>query len=828
MASPSTATSIMDKAISPHIMDKILQLPYSEGSFDAKVAIIGEAPGKQEMLDDFSRPFIGGSGQYLRKWARMAGIKVHECYITNVLKERPPDNKYAEFVKANPDKLAKYINVLRIELSVLKNLNLIILVGNTALFTVCGKKGVMAHRGSILKSKPGFLAQGRQVKCIPIIHPAAIMRNWGYFSPTMLDLRRCAYDQNFPELRTPQREYITRPNFNEVIEFLTDLVHDTEDADPSRPPTQLLKPHNVISVDTETKEKGRIATIQLCNSPKRAICIPFQYGSGRSYWPKAEEIMLWKILGRILHNKNIVGQNFLMFDTFILGIQGFNMWKVLRNVYMDTMEAAQCYQPDLPKGLGYLTSVYTREPYYKAEGKEGMKDWAPSVTDKQFWEYGCKDVVVVHEMFPKIIRDLQREGLWEFYHKYFHGMAKHRLRMTKRGLLIDKDVLKKIEKETFTNVVISQCRLAIAAGTNVNVKSHPQMKKLLYQDMKLPKQYLGVGARRRVTCNEDAIIALAAERKSPALNLILEVRRHRTFWSNYVNVAYDSDGRIRSSYGFTETGRFTSRKSPTRTGYNMQNWPYAARAMIRSDDDDHVLIEMDLSQAESRIVAWRSRDRKLMDAYVAGVDMHCRTAANIYGVHISTIEKGTPERYTGKRVNHAANYDMHGKRFSQVYNKSAAEKGIPLITIIRATGILARHHAANPYIRQVYHKELHAELIHNRKEIYNYWGRRMVFHGRVDNELLRKLYAWYAQSTVGDLTNIIFRKIGDLIRIVNQGHDSLLAHVHKSEIKETMKRMLDAAQITMRIEGNDLLVPVDFKVGTHWGKMEEIDVDITV
>ena len=250
--------------------------------------------------------------------------------------------------------------------------------------------------------------------------------------------------------------------------------------------------------------------------------------------------------------------------------------------------------------------------------------------------------------------------------------------------------------------------------------------------------------------------------------------------------------------------------------------------MIRSDDDDHVLIEMDLSQAESRIVAWRSRDMNLMNAYLAGIDMHCRTAANIYGVSIATIKKGTPERYTGKRVNHAANYDMKGKRFSQVYNKSAAEKGIPLITIIRATGILARHHAANPSIKQVYHRELHAELMHNRKKIYNYWGRRMVFHGRIDNDLLRKLYAWYAQSTVGDLTNIIFRKVGDRIMIVNQGHDSLLAHVHKSKIDETMKIMYDAAQITLHIEGNDLLIPVDFQVGTHWGSMEEVDVDITI
>ena len=804
-----------------YIQERIATLPYRSGSLkNAKIAFVGEAPGQHEESDDEKRPFIGPSGTLLRNWIKNAGISTDEYYMTNLLKERPPGNKFHAFVKKNPETLIAHTKLLQIELSLLENCNLIVPVGGPALKAITGKNGIINYRGSILKSI--ILPEGKNKKCIPIIHPAAIMRQWHNIAPTLVDLKRIRTDSYFPELKLPQRECIIRPKFDDVMEFMRNLIEDTHDIDAKR----TIRKRDIISVDTETKEGGRIATIQFCNDSTIALCIPFQYGSGASYWPIDQEIVIWKLIANILYRKYLVGQNFLMYDTFVLGMQGFDPWRILNNVYLDTMEAFQCYQPTLPKKLGFLTSLYTREPFYKHEGKEtiGMKDWSPTVSDDKFWIYGCKDVLVVHEMFDKIKQDLVKHNLWQNYRERYQGMAQRRLKMTFRGIRVDLEKKEQIKKQTFKNALEQQCKLTIVAGSNINVRSTPQMKKLLYTDMKMPVQFIkGSDGERHITCNEDAILKLASANRSEVFDLILKVRHYRTLWSNYVNVKSDSDDRVRSSYGFTETGRFTSYKCPFRTGYNLQNWPPDMRVMLRSDDDDHVLIEMDLSQAESRAVAWKSRDLDLIEAYSSGIDVHKQTASNIFQIPMDDITD--PQRYTGKRVNHAANYDMGPPKFAIVYNKDAAKNKVELININEAQIFMYRHHLAHPSIKQTYHREL-IEEVSRTKTLFNVWGRRVVFHDRVGQELFRQAFAWWAQSLVGDLTNIIFDRIADVVRIVNQGHDSLMAHTHKDRVMETIKIMWTAAQIPITIEGRELVIPVDFKYGTHWGRsMKKIEYD---
>ena len=801
--------------------ERIATLPYRSGSLqNAKIAFVGEAPGGHEEQHPEKLPFIGPSGTLLRKWIANAGINKDEYYMTNLLKVRPPRNKFYPFIKKNPETLKAHTELLKIELGLLENCNLIVPVGNAALHAITGKPSIMNHRGSILKST--LLAEGKNKKCIPIIHAAAIIRKWHFIAPTLVDLKRIRADSHFPELKLPERECVIRPKFDEVMAFMRDLIEDTENVGTRK----TLRKRDIISVDTETKEGGRIATIQFCNNSKTALCIPFQYGNGDSYWPIDQEIVIWKLIADVLYKKYLVGQNFLMYDTFVLGVQGFDPWRILQNVYLDTMEAFQCYQPTLPKNLGFLTSLYTREPFYKHEGKEiiGMKDWSPSISDDKFWIYGCKDVLVVHEMFDKIKQDLVHHKLWTNYQERYQGMAQRRLKMTFRGIRIDEEKKAEIRKSTFKNALENQCKLTVVAGSNINVRSSPQMKKLLYTDMKMPVQYIkGADGERHITCNEDAILKLASSHNSEVFDLILKVRHYRTLWSNYVNVKKDSDGRVRSSYGFTETGRFTSYKCPFRTGYNLQNWPPDMRVMLRSDDDDHVLIEMDLSQAESRAVAWKSRDEELINDYLTGVDAHKKTAANVFQVVMDDVTK--PQRYTGKRVNHAANYDMGPPKFAIVYNKDAAKNKVDLINVQEAQLFMARHHMKHPSIKNVYHKEL-IEEVSKTKILYNVWGRRVVFHDRIGQELFRQAYAWWAQSLVGDLTNIIFDKVADRIQIVNQGHDSLIAHAHKTKVMDTIRIMWEAAQIPIQIEGRELVIPVDFKYGTHWGNsMKEIEYE---
>ena len=794
------------------------QLPYHCGPIDtAKIAFVGEAPGASEANHPHKHPFVGKSGSWLRTWMKQVGIDPESVYMTNVLKERPLDNNFQKFWKLNPKTIDTHISLLFEELSLLPNLNLIVPVGGRALNVLCNsgtpetntKKGGLSitnWRGSIISANRGKIT-GK--KCIPIIHPAAIMRAWLDRVPTLEDLKRISEDQHFPELRLPEREYLLRPTFDEAIEFLT-YIYESK-----RP----------ISIDTETKRGGYIATNQFCIDSKTAMCIPFQYQSGLSYFSLDQEQAIWRAISQILHNRKIVGQNFMMFDTFIYGMNGMNWKRIINNVVMDIMEGHQCLQPQLPKSLAFLTSIYTREPYYNSKGASGKKDvtrkeWAPSVGENKFWTYGCKDVVVVQEIYPQVKQQLLDAGLLDFYEKRYHKMAHRRLSLSFNGIKFDDSKRKAVGQNLQRQVIKYHCKLMRITGENLNVKSAKQMKKLLYETMKLPVQKTRQG---KVTTGEDALLALAASHPSETFDCILKVRHYRTRYSNYVKVKVDSDGRIRSSFGFAETGRFTSSKCAFGTGYNLQNWPRDMRVMLCADTPDDVFVEMDFKQAESMAVAFKSRDVDLIQGYLDGIDMHKRTATHLFEKDMDDIIYG--ERYTGKRVNHAANYEIGHYRFAQVWNKDAADNNVNLIDGKTAKTLLDRHHKAIPSIRGIYQKEIREE-VSKTKMMVNVWGRRMIFHDRIAPDLFRQAYAWWAQSLVGDLTNIVFDGVADKVTVVNQGHDSLLVHCRKSHFMEDSKILLDKALIPIQVEGRELIIPVEFKVGHNWKEMQEFEVTI--
>ena len=79
--------------------------------------------------------------------------------------------------------------------------------------------------------------------------------------------------------------------------------------------------------------------------------------------PDSDLATIWVMLAQLLREKDIVGQNF-NYDRDKLRRLGFTV----RRIISDTMLKAFAINPELPKGLAFITSIYTREPFYKDEG----------------------------------------------------------------------------------------------------------------------------------------------------------------------------------------------------------------------------------------------------------------------------------------------------------------------------------------------------------------------------------------------------------------------------------------------------------------------------
>ena len=822
--------------------ERLETIPYCTGPISAKIAFVAEAPGASEEADDQKLPLIGKTGSMLRGWLNGINLPPESVYLTNLLKERPPGNKFDKFVRENPERLKLHTQLLAAELQLLKDCNLIVPVGKRALRAICGnglksvcddRSGmkIMSWRGSII---PATLRTVLGKKCIPIIHPAAIARQYSFRDTTILDLSRIKSDSTFPELRLPRRTYHIDLPFDEIIERLHFLVkfqgHIGTDIETYRRSETADIETGSIPITSDLKRVRGMDSIQFAWSPYEGMCVPIFYANGKSVWSQGQMVMLWKLLNRILTTPNkdgspkLIGQNFFRFDVFILSWLGFDFRKVLKNMYFDTCEGFQCLEPELPANLGFLASTYTREPFYKEEGKERNTKQG----EMEFRTYGVKDVCVDLEIAPQIVKELKEDKLWNFYLQRYHGMATPRMLMSRQGMNFDESARRRLIKINSREILRWQSELTVLVGKAINVKSTKQMRDLLYVDMKLPKHYDRESGA--LSTSEDTLLKLASRQPSKVFESVLKVRHYRTERSNYLKVKVDSDKRSRSSYGFAETGRFTSSKNPAGTGYNHQNWPHVMRQLFVADDEDHVILEADASQAEARVVHYAAGNQRMIEAFSEGKDIHRMTASDIFDKPIDQIPMKdktatgiATERFTGKRTNHAGNYGMKSYKFAMVYNKDAAENSASLISVRDADIFMKRFHAANPEIEQVYQAAIIRSL-KKEKIMWNPHGRRMVFHDRLGPDLYRQGFAWFPQSTIGDLVNIVFERVYEKIRVINQGHDSLICHVRKSFVAEAVKIIVEASQIPIHLVGGILIVPWEFKVGPNWMALEDYEL----
>ena len=140
---------------------------FSDGNPDARVMIIGEAPGREE--DRAGRPFVGRAGQLLDRMfdaidmGRTHADANHSVYITNVLPWRPPSNRAPE-----KSEIAMMLPFLERHIA-LADPDVIVLMGNTPCQALMGRTGITRMRGAWAEvlGKP----------CLPMFHPAYLLRN---------------------------------------------------------------------------------------------------------------------------------------------------------------------------------------------------------------------------------------------------------------------------------------------------------------------------------------------------------------------------------------------------------------------------------------------------------------------------------------------------------------------------------------------------------------------------------------------------------------------------------------------------------------------------
>jgi uracil-DNA glycosylase family 4 len=155
---------------------------FADGTPEGRVLFIGEAPGRDE--DRIGKPFVGRAGQLLDKMlASIALDRTRNCYITNVINWRPPDNR-----DPSPEEAAICLPFLRRHIE-LANPGIIVLLGAVAARHVMGiTEGIMKTRGRWMEYRVG----NAMVPVMPTLHPAYLLRQPAHKKLAWRDLQAVA------------------------------------------------------------------------------------------------------------------------------------------------------------------------------------------------------------------------------------------------------------------------------------------------------------------------------------------------------------------------------------------------------------------------------------------------------------------------------------------------------------------------------------------------------------------------------------------------------------------------------------------------------------
>lgn len=747
------------------------------GPLGAPIAIVGARPGRDEVHTGI--PFSGPSGQLL--W-RLLGVPRTEVYTTNVRRDFSNTNP-----TPTPAEISEVLPALRQELD-RTCANVIIAIGAQALSALAGKASIEKWRGSILDST---LLPGRKV--IGTYHTAAALREWYLTYIIEHDLRRARREAQYPHIVRPRREFLIDPHLDDAVGFLDSL------GDP-------------VSVDIETRGQD-VVCVGLSDSPDRAICIPFVNGR----LSDVDLVYLWRRLDTIFRTRGIIGQN-IQFDVSRLERLGF----YIEHIAFDTMLAHHLLYPEFPHNLGFITSIYTEEPYYKDE--------IESDTLEGFWRYNCKDAATTYEAYIGLKAELEEANQLDYFRSNVLGLLRPVMRMQDRGLYVDHQVLTSTRRRMELEIEYLQLQLDQEVGFPCNVRSTRDLRFLLYDVLKcstVKRTPKGDASTDEETLRK---LAYSGQANASTVQRILDIRERRTLVSGFLSIATGEDNRYRANYLIhgTDSGRLSSR-GPSTGGPQLQNIPKSARKIFVAPPG-RCLIQGDLRRAEAMFVAFDAEEPSLIAIFQDPArDLYREMAASALAKQVEAVEPW--ERELFKRVCHASNYGMGPLKFITVLRLAGINiEDLPIRGVYgakkRAEYVLNSYHTAYPAIRRWQRRIW--DYVRPRRYIVDGLGRRRTFLDRMDEHLARVAASTRPQSTIVGVTNIgLTRLYRGGYDICAQVHDSILVESWNDDKLPTARAVRDAMSFPLTLNGRTFTIPVDLQAGYSWGTMETLSLTDT-
>ena len=337
----------------------------------------------------------------------------------------------------------------------------------------------------------------------------------------------------------------------------------------------------------------------------------------------------------------------------------------IQGLHCDTKIAAYLLEPGSAPGYSLRDTVshYLRISIDETPSALQVGEQARFILGEDDKKRVCREAVAVRAVAPVLEEQLRNQRIWELATTLEFPLVKVLARMEHNGILVDCGYLENLNSDFGNKMATLENTIQQLAGENFNVKSQPQLQRILFEKLGLPKT-----RKIKTGYSTDAAELEKIAGAHPIVASLLEYREVSKLKTGFTEMLLElidpKTNRIHTTYEQTTavTGRLSS------TAPNLQNIPIRGemgrrirRAFIAPPD--HVLLSADYSQIELRVLAHLSQDEAFLQAFAQGHDFHATIAAKVYGVALTDV---TPEmRNHVKQFSYGIAYGMSAFGVSQ-------------------------------------------------------------------------------------------------------------------------------------------------------------------
>ncbi|MGB8213154.1 MAG: DNA polymerase I [Anaerolineales bacterium] len=589
--------------------------------------------------------------------------------------------------------------------------------------------------------------------------------------------------------------------------------------------TGLLSAASIVSFDTETTSTDEMTAslvgISLAVQAGEAYYIPVGHRVGT-------QLPLEQVLSALrapLTDPGIpkIGHN-LKYDFIMLARQGVRVIPLA----FDTMVAEWVLDPGSRNlGLKNMATIRLGESMTHIEdliGKGKNQRTMAEVAISDAAPYAAADAETTLRLKPLLETELKRiPKLYDLFVNIELPLISVLADMEMAGVALDKSFFAAFSVQLKERMDALEKQIFETAGKTFNINSTQQLSSVLFEALKLTPPDRG----RKTASGHYSTAAGVLDEMSgqhPVVDMILEYREYSKLKSTYVDALpaeiHPETGRVHTSFSQTTTvtGRLSSsdpnlQNIPTRTDLGRR----VRRGFVA--DPGNVLVSLDYSQIELRIVAHMANDEAMLNAFRAGQDIHATTAAAIYAIPLAAVNK--EQRRHAKAINFGLIYGMSAFGLTRSTELTLAESQDFVEAYFKQFPGVKKYLDG---IRRLARETGYVETLLGRRRYFP--ALKGTLNQTLRNREEREAINAPIQGTAADIMKIAMIKIPPALsqaglhgRMLLQVHDELVIECPRDELNETVRV---ARNVMENAYPMSIPLTTDARWGMNWDELQPI------